>query len=72
MCLPLTFQDYTNFKNDEIFVDGDYYPISNFPNLEKIYKNYSNNIYYQIRYDLNFSVIFALLPIFVILTFMPL
>ena len=67
MCLPLTFQDYSNFKNDEIFVDGDYYPISNFPNLEKIYKNYSNNIYYQIKYDFSKVYNFTVISIFTIM-----
>ena len=69
LCTPFYFPDDSIFKNDKILFDLNYSNISSFPYLEQMYKNYSNNIYYQIKYDLNFSVIFALLPIFVILTF---
>ena len=69
LCTPFYFQDDSIFKNDQILFELNYYNISSFSYLEQLYKNYSNNIYYQIKYDLNFSIIFALLPIFVILTF---
>ena len=69
LCSPFYFPDDSTFKNDQILFDLNYYNISTFPYLEQMYKNYSNNIYYQLKYDLNFSVIFALLPLSALLTF---
>ena len=69
LCPPFYFPDDSIFKNDQILFDLNYYNISTFPYLEQMYKNYSNNIYYQLKYDLNFSVIFALLPLSALLTF---
>jgi len=56
LCTPFYFPDDSIFKKDKILIDISYFNISSFPYLEQIYKNYSNNIYYKIKYYLNFSV----------------
>ena len=56
LCTPFYFPDDSIFKKDKILIDISYFNISSFPYLEQIYKNYRNNIYYKIKYYLNFSV----------------
>ena len=69
LCKIYQFPDDSIFKNDEVYISNDgYYPIHNFPNLEEIYKNYSSNIYYQRKYDLNTFYNLLIIPAFVILS----
>ena len=68
-CNPFSFPDDSIFKNDKILIDNSYYSnISFYPELEEIYKNYSNDIYYQRKYDLNLSYNISVIPIFMILS----
>ena len=65
---PFSFPDDSIFKNDRILVGHEYRDISYYPNLEMIYQNYSNDIYYQRKYDLSFSYNISVIPLFMLLT----
>jgi hypothetical protein len=60
ICYPYFFPDDSIFKDDKILINYRYTPINYYPELEAIYNNYSNNIYYQRKYDLSFSIILEL------------
>ena len=56
------------FRNNQFLFENDYEDLSSFPELEEIYKNYSNHIYYQRKYDLNNSYNISVIPIFMLLS----
>ena len=68
ICYPYFFPDDSIFKDDKILINYRYTPINYYPELEAIYNNYSNNIYYQKKYDLSFSYNIGVIPIFAILS----
>ena len=68
ICYPYFFPDDSIFKDDKILINYRYTPINYYPELEAIYSNYSNNIYYQRKYDLSFSYNIGVIPIFAILS----
>ena len=68
MCIPFSFPDNSIFKDDKILFNNYYTPIYYYDELEEIYSNYSNNIYYQRKYDLNFSYNYGVIPLFALLS----
>ena len=67
-CSRFSFPDNSIFKNNQFLFENDYEDLSSFPELEEIYKNYSNHIYYQRKYDLNNSYNTSVIPIFMLLS----
>ena len=63
LCASCYF-NYDIFKNEEILINTTYYDICIFPNIQELYRNYSDNIYYQKIYDFNKSFNYAVIPIF--------
>ena len=68
MCKPFFFPDDSIFKDEQILINHRYKPLYYYPGLEEIYANYSDNIYYQRKYDLTFSYNIGVIPIFAILS----
>lgn len=68
MCTPFSFPDNSIFKDDKVLIDKEYHHITDFPDLYQIYRNYSNDIYYQRKYDFSLSYNIAVIPIISILS----
>ena len=55
-------------KNDTKILNKereDYDSISNYPKLKELYNNYTNDIYYNLKYDFSFIHNFIVLPSFI-------
>ena len=67
-CSPFSFPDNSIFKNDKILFENNYHYLSDFPDIQQLYQNYSNDIYYKRKYDFNNSYNIAVVPIFMVLS----